>query len=972
VRTLHIVSHTHWDREWYLTFQQFRLKLVHLVDGLLDLLERDRNFKFFMLDGQMIVLDDYLAMRPENEKILRDHIRKNRILIGPWHILPDMFLVSPEAHIRNLLEGDRTSRRFGPKMMIGYMPDSFGHFGQMPQLVRGFGIDTISLWRGPADQPVEFWWDAPDGSRVLMCYLRDSYSNGASLPAGIPAEFAAQLVKEADALAANSEVTNYLIMFGTDHMEPSRDTSKAIAYANAAIRGTRVVHSTLPRYVKAVKAQIARDQIHLPSFSGELRSSKNSHLLPGVLSTRMWIKQRNQACETLLEKWLEPFSTFATFIAGHPGPKTARLGHPAPIIHQAWRLLMECHPHDSICGCSIDQVHDEMRPRFDQVEQIGEEMLLQSLDALAGSVDTRSNHIRAQAAIIVFNPSSGPRSDVVSVNLPLSEGFHNFEILDEKGRLLPYQTATGKTRELINFGVRREQVDGLLSMVHEGRVGNMVVQEIRFVRQEDVVYVEAMISDAGGPNLKAWNEARKLLRGYIADASVRSFHLLAHTAESANISFCAPNVPALGYLTLTVRGKERRPPSVYITPLMRVLAQVAALPFVQRLQAEISQSIHPSADRIENEFFVVEARNDGTLNLTDKRDGRRYSGLNRFVDGGDRGDEYNFCPPPLDHQTVAHLKSARVKRGAVLQTLELDLLLRVPIELASDRQSRSKDLWDIPIATRITLSPGVPRVDIQSRVDNRAKDHRLRVHFPAPFAVNSADHDGQFEIVNRKIGLPPFDQTWREQPRPEVPQRAFTDVSDGQHGLMLANRGLPEVETLNRSDGNAEIALTLLRCVGWLSRDDFPARDGHAGPFLATPAAQMPGIWTFDYSIIPHTGGWKNAFEDAYDFLVPMRAIRTDLHNGRLAASGSFVETSPPAFSISAIKMSEIGPDWLIRGVNLSGEKITVSVKPWHVFKKVELVNLAEQKLMPLKPGLGGKVSFSARPHEIITIKFLG
>ena len=118
MRTIHVVSHTHWDREWYRSFQQFRLRLVHLVDALLDLLEQDKNFKFFMLDGQTIILDDYLSIRPDNEKILRDHIRKGRILIGPWHILPDMFLVSPEAHIRNLLEGDRTARKFGPKMMI--------------------------------------------------------------------------------------------------------------------------------------------------------------------------------------------------------------------------------------------------------------------------------------------------------------------------------------------------------------------------------------------------------------------------------------------------------------------------------------------------------------------------------------------------------------------------------------------------------------------------------------------------------------------------------------------------------------------------------------------------------------------------------------------------------------------------------------------------------------------------------------
>jgi len=156
MQTLHVISHTHWDREWYQTFQQFRLKLVHLIDKLLEILAEDPEFKYFMLDGQTIVLDDYLHLRPEMEPTLRQHIQSGRILIGPWHILPDMFLVSPEAHIRNLLEGDRTTRKFGPKMPIGYIPDPFGPPGQVPQILKGFGIEAAALWRGLSDES-GFW-----------------------------------------------------------------------------------------------------------------------------------------------------------------------------------------------------------------------------------------------------------------------------------------------------------------------------------------------------------------------------------------------------------------------------------------------------------------------------------------------------------------------------------------------------------------------------------------------------------------------------------------------------------------------------------------------------------------------------------------------------------------------------------------------------------------------------------------------
>ncbi len=386
MRNIHVVSHTHWDREWYLPFQSFRLKLVHLIDGLLDLLEQDPQFKYFLLDGQTIVLDDYLDMRPEKESVLRRHIQKGRIIIGPWHILPDMFLVGPESHIRNLLQGDRTARKFGPKVMIGYIPDSFGHPGQVPQILRGFGIKTACLWRGLDDQPAEFWWHSPDGSRVLMAYLRDSYSNGASLPAENPSAFAEALSLAADSLAAHSGVSDYLIMYGTDHMEPPPGTSTAIANADRMLAETHVFHSTLPKFVATIRVDIRKHKLSLPTVTGELRACKRMHLLPGVLSTRMWIKQRNHASENLLIKWVEPFTTWQEYVTGF---QSKILDQKSSLVDQTWRLLMENHPHDSICGCSIDQVHDEMKVRFDQVDQIGEELARQSLEALAGAIDTQ-------------------------------------------------------------------------------------------------------------------------------------------------------------------------------------------------------------------------------------------------------------------------------------------------------------------------------------------------------------------------------------------------------------------------------------------------------------------------------------------------------------------------------------------------------------------------------------------------------
>jgi alpha-mannosidase len=976
-RTLHVISHTHWDREWYQTFQQFRLRLVRMVDGLLELLEHDREFKHFMLDGQTIVLDDYLLMRPEKEAALRDYIRKGRIVIGPWHILPDVFLVGPEAHIRNLLEGDRTCRKFGPKMMIGYLPDPFGHPGQVPQILRGFGIDTACLWRGLDDQPAEFLWKSPDGSHVLMAYLRDSYSNGAGLPTEDLPAFAAAIAAQGDSLAAHSSTDQQLIMLGTDHMQPPPNTSEAIAYADEMLRGTHVIHSTLPAYVAAIQSAVRGKS--LPVVEGELRSSKHSHLLPGVLSARMWIKQRNHACETLLTRWVEPFSTFAmqTFdrrpatMANQPPSTVLR---PSSIVHAAWRLLMENHPHDSICGCSIDQVHDEMKIRFDQVDQIGEELTRQSLENLAASISTDggSAAVDRLSSIVVFNPTTRARTDLAQAEVTLPAEASDIEIRDETGQVVPHETLGSSSAELINAAFNRGEFANLFASVHDGSVGNIAIRDLHWEQRGNTLSILAMVAENGAPNRRKWEEGAAAVRALLEDPAIRTIQVRARSLTALQVAFVAPEIPGMGWRSFHVHAVERAPETVHLSPLTRALLPIgmrlAQTGLGQRLMARPAKSRPPY--RIANEFFTVEVVKDGTLNVLDKRTGARFAGLNRFIDGGDCGDEYNFSPPPVDALACPRLKSVTVTHGPVRQSLLIELELRAPASLAPDRQSRSNLKVPMRITTTVSLVAGVPRIDVHTTVDNTARDHRLRVHFPAPFAAACADHDGHFEVVRRPVGLAPYDESFVEQPRPEVPQRAFTDLSDGKLGLMIANRGLPEVEALRRPEGNAEIALTLLRCVGWLSRDDFSTRRGHAGPFLETPGAQMPGTWSFDYSVIPHAGGWENALHDGASFEVPLRSAVTAPHAGTLPGSGSFLSVEPASFILTCVKPTEDGQGWVARGVNTGSTGAEVTLRPWRPFKKAEQARLSEERTATLKAARDGVLTLTARGHEIVTVRF--
>jgi alpha-mannosidase len=374
--------------------------------------------------------------------------------------------------------------------------------------------------------------------------------------------------------------------------------------------------------------------------------------------------------------------------------------------------------------------------------------------------------------------------------------------------------------------------------------------------------------------------------------------------------------------------------------------------------------------QIENEFFTVQANpEDGTLILIDKHSSLTYSRLNQFVDGGDCGDEYNYCPPLQDWQISPVICAIRINRGPLQEAIEIDLQLTLPTAIRADRKSRDcDDFVTLPITTRAVLTQGVPRLEIHTTVENKATDHRLRVHFPAPFSTSQANFGGHFEVIQRPLGSPRFDHTWVEQPRPEVPHRLFSTISDGTHGFTLASGGLPEVEARAAGDQSSELCLTLLRCVGWLSRDDFVTRKGHAGPFLATPGAQMPGSYSFDYAVILHNGGWQNGYLQAEAFDLPFRAALTSVHSGAEPSSASLVEVHGQ-FSLSAIKQAEDGSGLIVRGYRW-GHNGEITLRCRLSLANCQQVRLDETPVQSLTAGSDGYYRIKARPFEIVTLKF--
>jgi alpha-mannosidase len=1022
-----LVPHTHWDREWYQTFQQFRIRLVRAIDKLLDILDRDPQFTYFMLDGQTIVLDDYLEVRPEQEERLKKYTRSGRIQVGPWYLQPDEFLVSGESLVRNLQIGLQQAAGYGEPMRVGYVPDCFGHIAQLPQILRGFGIDSAVFWRGVGAEArkSEFYWAAPDGTQVLVIHLADAmgYSNARDLPL-TPEEFVTRVELITAPLVPKATTNTLLFMNGSDHLEPQDGLPETIEAANKLLAHIKPEHEkilaryghleqngqvshfdnihvrigTLPQYIETVQQQIEHSPgTPLQTLSGEMRSSQYSHLLPAVLSTRMWIKQQNTATEHLLERWVEPLTAWAWKL-GAPYPKG--------LVKLAWKHLLQNHPHDSICGCSIDQVHRENSVRFAQSQQIGEILVTQAMHQLVSVTDTRAPvHAHDHKAhrghealpIVVFNPAPGPRTEAVQVMTQFPGSLKNAVIVDERGTHMSYHVVNRWRQELGSMPISREMIAAAVALMGEQAPGDFinlaettisgmmgqpenayVITRIHIEegQQTGVASIEVMLGRSGNVtvNKQRLHAAERQVLALLEREDINMLEFTVIDEARQTIDFIATDLPACGLKTYWIypHGLQDEGQSSSST----------SNPAGQE-QGEASTHLF-----IENEYYTVEAnQEDGTLTVTGKQTGAIFTGLNRFVDGGDVGDLYTYCPPEHDlliSKPVEPPKVELVSSGPVRSILRISGRWSLPHACSSTRDERSARTTSCPIVSEVSLTPGVRRIDIHTSVENTVKDHRLRVTFPVSYAVESAAAEGTFEVRSRPIAAPrPADVAeWLEEPVNTFPQKRFVDASNGVVGLGVLNRGLPEYEIVQDESGQMAVAVTLLRCVEWLSRGDLSTRRGHAGPMEFTPEAQCPGRHEFDYALVPHSGDWEAeealVLREAQAFNTPVRVLVSEQHEGQLPSQAPLVEVEPRTLVVSAIKQSETGQGVIVRVYNPLSRAVEASLRPGFACTKAFVTNLQEEQQEQLfwsgEEGAGYLLEVplhvGLRAGEIMTILF--
>jgi mannosylglycerate hydrolase len=842
VRPVAVVPHTHWDREWYAPFPTFRQRLVELLDGLLPALEDDPPYGHFLLDGQLAMVDDYLAVRPEAAELVRRLNAAGRVSIGPWYVLMDEFLVSGETIVRDLQVGLARAAELGGAMEVGYLPDMFGHVAQMPQLLRLAGMEHAVVWRGvpAAVDGAAFTWTALDGSSVRAEYLATGYHNGMGMPSD-PDVLLTRIRHYVDELGTRLDGGPLLWMTGSDHTVPEPWIGRVVAEADARA-------DDLALRVTSLADHLAAAPVPTTEVRGELRSGARANLLAGTTSNRVDVKQAAAAAERALERRAEPLC--ALFVPPDDWP--------GALLEQAWLAVVRNAAHDSICACSADEVVDAVRHRYAEARA--------TADALAASALRWLGLALTVDGPVAVNTTGRSRSGVIELEVPGTGPIEGAQVVAERPASLYDRTAPGR------------DLPGLLAPLHVQEVApGTYISAVTIEEGPDRVDVRMQAN----PDLiesHAVADQRLALGALAASRPETPFRVVVTQAPSRRVLVRVPDVPAFGWAAWSPGPLDVEPVTV-------------------------------SGTRVANGRATVEVdAADGTFAI----DG--HGRLGRLVDGGDRGDTYTY-DPPRDDRVVDTPESVAVEvleSGPVRGRLLVIARYKWPEALDEGTQARAGER-EVVVRTTLELRAGERAVRVATVLDNVVRDHRLRVHLPLPRRAATSVAETAFGTVERGTAA---EGGPTERPLPTFPSRRF--VSAG--GLTVVHDGLQEYELVDvADDGTAgELAVTLLRCTGLLSRVEVGNRPLPAGPPFPLEGPQLAGRQVLRWAVA--VGDDVDPWALADDVLVPLDVAEGD-GRGHLPARGSALEVS--GAEVSAVVRRDAALE--VRMHNPSPEPTTVS-----------------------------------------------
>ena len=878
-----------------------------MIDELLEILDTQPEYSCFLMDGQSVIIEDYLELKPENREKVEGCIKAGKIDVGPWYTLPDLYPVCGESLVRNLLKGDRLSKKLGRRLDVAHESFGWGQTAQFPQIYKGFGLDFVVVAKNVSKDRCpncEFLWEAPDGTKVFATRLgeharanffmnaflaittdKDYNSNEYFMKLGKDGQvyheadskgfwedyFVIQdngvihesRLKEAIQLAWKSMDETVLddkriLMNGSDSSTAQPQLVEIIKKSQELFPDLELKLSTLEEYVDEFKKSV--DESRLRTIKGELRDGPAYKCSANALSTRPNIKILNKKVENSIFKTAEPLSLMSGKYA-------------TTFLDKAVDYLLLSHPHDSINGVTQDKTVDDTMYRLNQALEIAETVSNTACKNIVKSIDF-TGYSDEDILLVLFNTLPYARQEVLKlyIDFPQEMNVWDFDIYDGDVKL---------KKQVIS---RKEVVTP---------VSNLHTRPLPY--------------------------------------EIDRFEVIVESGE----------LPAMGYKTLKcVKTKDLNRKTV----------------FWHDMRKHTGAELITGVNSMENEFLKVLVEANGTLTITDKLTGKVYTNLNYYEETGDQGDYWIYYPPY--HNKTYNTLGANAEiwyeeNGELSATIAAKIKMRVPAyaiinkNMVQGESKRSDEMTDIEIVTYYTLKKGAKAVEVKSVINNTAKDHKMRVVFDTGVITDTANSAGHFYIDKRST-IPAGNEYYPEMQT--LPKGYFTTLTDGKDGFSFIDNSTCEYE----ADNKGHLYISLFRGVRNIICTEFRS----AGAFPHEDGGQSLGTLTFNYMLYP---GATDTSMLAERMSAPVKTVQTTKGKGTGKDSASFLEI-PEELVLTAFKKAEDSDNTIIRVYNPTDKTVKGAIKG--AFKSAKAVNMNEEQ-----EGAIDLSDISVAPYKILTIE---
>ncbi len=899
MKKVHIVTYTHWDREFRWEFERTRMRLVDLFDNLFEIMDEKPDYRSFLCDGQLTLIEDYLEIRPEMREKVKKYTQEGRLELGPWYTLPDCAPIQGESVVRNLQYGLKKTKEYGQPLKCGYNVFSFGQIGQLPQIYADFGIDNIIFYKymDPKKSKYhEFIWESPDGTQALASRLGPGARWNFFFEGHVPIVYDKDVahkdwqytwgelgkvfhtanpddygwfydilepetsyhpenlrmgMERALKTVEGTAAPECVLMFdGTDFTEPHPLFTDIVKDLQKEYEGElEIVHSTLTDYLNELKEEL-KNVKDLDVVKGPMRDGPVGKIHTDVFSTHPEVMIENSHTENTLIRYAEPLSTFAW--------KNNIARYPDTYFEKAWKLLFQSHAHDSMHGLGPVTLVEGEVSRLKQAGIIAKGMERKGLENIVKEINT-SKVEDTEYFLAVYNPTSFERSEVVEAYVDIPRDV------------------------ILNY------------IIIEDMNGNAVrVQEV-----EKQTNVRAGLYHPRSRNMPIY-------------------------CNKVHLFFEAKNIPACGYKTFKIKWSEK---CIYPYPhedwdAPRIL----------------SENMLCGINEAQNEFIRVKLNADGTVNITDKETGKVYENLNYLLDMGDRGNMWSYDNIPCD-KIISSLginaSTATTVNGPLAVKFTVDYKMTLPKEYDYAKQLRSQDTVEIPVHVEMTLKKGAKYLEVVTDIENKAKDHYLKVCMPTGLDAEKTWADGSFMVAEYPV-RPSVDGDVRGSELARHPAQLWYDLADDNNGFAVLTDATKDYEILEDSEDKV-IAMGLVRCTRLRIACDNRLWMEYPGD----ESSQSLRSFSYRYAFMPHTDKWDKAglYNAGLAFNAPLKVCEFGKQDGIFATDNSFVEIKGENLVLSSITRSE-NDTMLIRAYNPTDYTIDAQLKLGFDVKEAYAVQL--------------------------------